>query len=412
MLFSWLKGRRRAKLLAEPMPAEWLGYLERNVPLYTRLTESEQARLRDILRILVAEKQWEGCGGLTMTDEVKVTVAAHAALLLLGIDHDYFARVMSVLVYPSGFRAPEGWTRADGVVDLSAGALGEAWYDGPIVLAWDSVLEGARDPKDGRNVVLHEFAHQLDYLDGVADGTPPLRHGGDYKKWQEVMTREYERLKAESERGQPMVLDSYGATNHAEFFAVATEAFFEKSRQMYARHSELYAVLSEYYGQDPASRRERATTEPADASATDEPRPPPVDHVPTQALPGKRSRRRSRRAARVPAHAAAVANWPGWVRFWEIHPGVSREQALRPLDHHVTGIVCCAFMILFVVGLSYLDKWRHNLTVILPAVLFLTMVVFAVWLRLAVRWVDRHGQWGGSCRAPEPPKEEATIPEG
>jgi hypothetical protein len=116
----------------------------------------------------------------------------------------------------------------------------------------------------------------------------------------------------------------------------------------------------------------------------------------------------------VPTHASAVANWPGWVRFWEIHPGVSREQALRPLDHHFLGIVCFGVMILFAVGLSYVEKWRHNLGIIMPAVLCLTMVVFAVWLRLAVRWVDRHGHWGGEYRAPqpEPAKGETTIPEG
>ena len=254
MLLSWLTRRRRAKLLATPFPVEWLDYLERNVPLYTSLNGREQSQLRDDLRILVAEKHWEGCGGLTITDEIKVTIAAHAALLLLGIRHDYFARVMSILVYPSGFRSPEGWMGPGGVVDLDMGALGQAWYDGPVILAWDDVLKGGRNPRDGLNVVLHEFAHQLDYLDGVIDGTPPLRRKGDYAKWQEVMTREFERLKAEAERGTPRVLDEYGATNHAEFFAVATEAFFEKPRQMCARHPELYAVLSEYYGQDPAAR--------------------------------------------------------------------------------------------------------------------------------------------------------------
>src|SRR5262245_30490963 len=261
-----------------------------------------------------------------MTDEIKVTIAAHAALLLLGISHDYFARVMSILVYPSGFRSPEGWMREGGIVDLTTGALGQAWYDGPVILAWDSVLNGARDPKDGQNVVLHEFAHQLDYLDGMADGTPPLRHREDYKRWQEVMTREFERLKRESEHGHPKVLDSYGATNHAEFFAVATEAFFEKPRQMSTRHPELYAVLSEYYGQDPAAW-DRAT--PADAAEAPEIGPAlPTKHIPVQALPGKRGYRRSRRAARTPAHAEATADWPRWVTFWDIHPGVSREQAL------------------------------------------------------------------------------------
>ena len=232
MIFSWLNRRRRAKLLFQPFPEEWIGYLERNVPLYSRLNERERATLRDDLRILVAEKHWEGCGGLAMTDEIKVTIAAQAAILLLGISHDYFARVMSILVYPTGFRSPEGWMRPDGVVDLTVGALGQAWYDGPVILAWDSVLDGGRDPRDGLNVVLHEFAHQLDYLDGMADGTPPLRRKGDYKRWQEVMTREFERLTAEAKVGRPKVLDAYGATNHAEFFAVATEAFFEKPRDV------------------------------------------------------------------------------------------------------------------------------------------------------------------------------------
>jgi hypothetical protein len=395
VLFSWLTRRRRAKLLATPFPAEWLGYLERNVPLYARLSERERAKLRDDLRVLVAEKHWEGCGGLVMTDEVKVTIAAHAALLLLGIRHDYFARVMSILVYPTGFRSPEGWTRPDGVVDLTVGALGQAWYDGPIVLAWDEVVAGAVDPTDGRNVVLHEFAHQLDYLDGLADGTPPLRHKGDYRKWQEVMTREFERLKAESESSTPKVLDSYGATNHAEFFAVATEAFFEKSREMYTRHPELYAVLSEYYGQDPATRDRPDSTPPPELS----------DAEP------KKPHRKSREAAKVEAHAKVALEWPWWVRFWEIHPGVSRSQALLPLESHVTYAI--GFLFVFVVGLaeSYLNRWRWNALMVLAPLLSLTMVVLAVWLRLAVRWVDRNGKWGGEYR-PDTSAGETTSQDG
>src|SRR5262245_44083189 len=291
-----------------------------------------------------------------MTDEIKVTIAAHAALLLLGISHDYFARVMSILVYPSGFRSPEGWMREGGIVDLTTGALGQAWYDGPVIVAWDSVLAGARDPKDGQNVVLHEFAHQLDYLDGVADGTPLLRHKGDYKQWHDVMTREFERLKVESEHGHPKVLDSYGATNHAEFFAVATEAFFEKPRQMYTRHPELYGVLSEYYGQDPALR-ERPEAPPESPDGTPA---APVKHEPQQALPGKRAHRRSRVAAKTPAHAEAVLDWPWWVTFWDIHPGVSREQAMRPLDHHVTFAVGFLIMAGVFAFLSYRNNWLFN----------------------------------------------------
>jgi Mlc titration factor MtfA (ptsG expression regulator) len=403
MLFSWLKRRRRAKLLATPFPDEWLGYLERNVPLYARLNEHEQAVLRDELRILVAEKTWVGCGGMQITDEVKVTIAAHAALLLLNIDHDSFARVMSILVYPSGFRAPEGWRRPDGVVDLTGGMLGQAWYDGPVILAWDAVLAGARDAGDGRNVVLHEFAHQLDYLDGVIDGTPPLRKASDYKKWHSVMTREYEQLRAAAESGRPAVLDTYGAENHAEFFAVATEAFFEKGRQLYARHPELYAVLSEYYGQDPAARLHDGA--------------PPH---PVPKLAGMRSRkpgRRSRIAAKTPEHTRAALDWPWWVRFWEIHPGVSREQALRPLEKH---IMCATFGVLCTFGVfiySSIHHWQHNLKMLLPGLFTLAVIALAIWLRLAVRWVDRHGVWGGDYHLPEvspepDPSKETSAPAG
>lgn len=399
MLLSWFARRRRSSLLATPFPGEWVGYLERNVSLYTRLNDRDRAKVRDDARVLVAEKNWEGCGGLDMTDEVKVTVAGNAAQLLLGIEHDYFARVMSILVYPSGFRSPDGWRREDGVIDTAAGMLGQAWYDGPVVLAWDEVLAGGRDAKDGRNVVLHEFAHQLDYLDGLADGTPVLRRESDYAKWHDVMTREFERLKAESEHGRPKVLDGYGATNHAEFFAVATEAFFEKSRQMHARHPDLYAVLSEYYGQDPAARTA------ADTPATPESRP---DRKPA---------RRSRVAAKAEVHAAAQREWPWWVRFWDIHPGVSREQALRPLDHHARYVLLGIGLVLFAIGVCYFEKWRSYLKLIPPAVLLLTALMFPVWLRLAVRWVDRHGTWGGAWRPgeakerPEPP-DKAGLPAG
>jgi Mlc titration factor MtfA (ptsG expression regulator) len=403
MLLSWLKRRRRAKLLATPFPEVWFGYLERNVPLYARLNEHEKAVVRNDLRILVAEKHWEGCGGLQMTDEVKVTIAAHAALLLLGIDHDWFARVMSILVYPSGFRSPDGWRRSDGVVDLSVGALGQAWYDGPIVLAWDAVLAGALNAHDGHNVVLHEFAHQLDYLDGVIDGTPPLRSAGDYKTWHSVMTREYEQLKKAAESGRPTLLDTYGAESHAEFFAVATEAFFEKALEMCARHPELYSVLSSYYGQDPAAR-ERREGDPA------------APH-PVVGPPRKQGRRWSREAARTPAHAGVVLDWPAWVRFWEIHPGVARDQALRPLDHHIVltciGLVCT----LLAFGFLATQPQPQYLKLIFPVLITLTFAVLGLWLLLAVHWVDRHAIWGGDYRPPQQPQEggppeQAAAPEG
>lgn len=393
MLFSWFTRRRRARLLSQPFPVEWEECLHQNVPLYVRLNGAERAQLRDDLRVMVAEKNWEGCGGLEMTDEIKVTIAAHAALLLLGIKHDYFARVMSILVYPTGFRSPDGWSCSSGIVDLDVGASGQAWYDGPVVLAWDDVLQGGQNPRDGLNVVLHEFAHQLDYLDGVIDGTPPLRRKGDYAKWQEVMTREYERLRREAEQGTPLVLDQYGATDHAEFFAVATEAFFEKPRQMCARHPELYAVLGEYYGQDPAAREQ--------------------SELARSEVERRKPRRASRVAARAEPHARVAAEWPGWVRFWEIHPGVSRAQALLPLDHHVILAVISLIISVASFALGSHDHGKINGGMIVGPPFFLAAIVFAIWLRLAVRWVDRFGAWGGDFRSPEPSSSsESEAPPG
>jgi Mlc titration factor MtfA (ptsG expression regulator) len=255
MLFSWLKKRRRRKLLAAPFPAEWLKYLETNVGHYRYLSPAEQAQLRDDLRIFIAEKNWEGCGGLRMTDEIKVTVAAQACLLVLGMEPYYFDRVRSILVYPAGFRAPESVDWHSGLVDEEGADLsGQAWYRGPVVLSWEDVLTEGREPGYGQNLVYHEFAHQLDMLDGVVDGTPPLRDRVQARRWREVMTREYQRLVNESERGRATLLDEYGATDEGEFFAVATECFFDQPVALRRRHPALYDLLRDYYRQDPAAR--------------------------------------------------------------------------------------------------------------------------------------------------------------
>lgn len=270
-MLAWLRARRRRRLLASPFPPGWLTYLERNVGHYALLTDAERARLRDDLRVFIAEKMWEGCGGLTMTEEIQVTVAAQACLLLLGIEHDYFRRVLSILVYPGAYRSPRHELRDDGLVHEDPGRLGEAWYRGPVVLAWDEVRRDGLHFRDGRNVVLHEFAHQLDFLDGWADGTPPLQGRAQYRKWQAVMTAEYGRLVEASEQGRATLLDQYGSQSPTEFFAVATECFFEKPVALARRHPALYEVLRDYYGQDTAARFTRG-------SASD--RPPSEPHAP------------------------------------------------------------------------------------------------------------------------------------
>lgn len=257
MLFDWLlrpiRHARRASLLAEPFPGEWLPTVER-LPFYRSLDERGQQRIRDDLRVLVAEKNWEGCGGLELTDEIRVSIAAQASLLLLNIEHEYYRHVTSILVYPAAYKTMPS-QGADGLVREGQANLGEAWKRGPVILSWDDARHGALDPKDGHNLVFHEFAHKLDMLDGSADGTPPIADKELFQRWVATMTAEFTALRNAAERGRATVLDTYGATNAAEFFAVSTECFFEKSRQLQKKHPALYDVLRDYYHQDPASRQ-------------------------------------------------------------------------------------------------------------------------------------------------------------
>ena len=259
MIFDWFRNRRRKELLAEPFPKEWFGVLKKNVALYALLSETEKKKLRDDLRVLVAEKNWEGCGGLQMSDEIKVTIAALACLPLLNVGHDYFSRVHSILVYPSAYRKPRKRPDPDGFLPEEDDVVeGEAWVHGPIVVSWEGTLEDARDPGRGRNVVLHEFAHEIDFLDGDVDGTPPLSSREQYRTWREVMSAEYERHRRDSEAGRATLLDEYGAQDPVEFFAVATECFFARPVALRKRHPRLYEVLRDCYRQDTAARVEKA----------------------------------------------------------------------------------------------------------------------------------------------------------
>lgn len=256
MIFAWLRRRRRRKILSQPFPETWRALLEQNVWHYSSLTADEQQKLCDDLRIFLAEKYWEGCGGLQINDEIKVTISALACLLVLAVEHNFYRQVQSILVYPTKYAVPNSRPNEAGLVTMEPqGRLGEAWYRGPVILSWDDVLAGAQGQGSGQNVVLHEFAHVLDMQDRVLDGTPPLRDASEYRQWQQVMSAEYRRLVRSSLRGQATLLDQYGATNESEFFAVATECFFERGAPLRLRHPELYATLKDYYRQDPAARR-------------------------------------------------------------------------------------------------------------------------------------------------------------
>jgi hypothetical protein len=241
-----IKQWRRRRLLARPFPAAWIDHLEQNVRHYGLLSIDQREKLRQCVAIMAAEKEWVGCRGLEMTDEIKVTIAGQAALMLLGReDRYYFDGVLSVLVYPEAF-----------VTDLYRETFGEAWPRGPVILSWRHVKEGGRDPADGLNLVLHEFAHQLDGLDGDMGGTPPLGSRRELERWREVAEREYVRLVKRADRDEITLIDHYGASNRAEFFAVATECFFEWPLDMRDEQAPLYALLRDYYGWDPAQRLE------------------------------------------------------------------------------------------------------------------------------------------------------------
>jgi Mlc titration factor MtfA (ptsG expression regulator) len=250
-MFSWFRNRRRRKLLAEPFPPWWEAVLKRNVGHYARLSPAEQARLRDTTRILVAEKQWEGCGGLFVTDEIKLTIAAQAALLLLGLDHQYYDRVASIVVYPGAFRTPnpeDDW-EDDELSDTAAD--GQAVYRGPVILSWNEVLEEGRDPTCGFNVVVHEFAHQLDYLDNVVDGTPPLDDPALSARWRTVMQTAYNTHCRALDRREETFFTEHAAENETEFFADATEAFFCRPADLHAEEPGVYELLRAYYRVEP-----------------------------------------------------------------------------------------------------------------------------------------------------------------
>ena len=246
-------GLRLRRILARPFPAPWRRILQRVMPVYPHLPTELQQQLESRIKQFIADKRFVGCAGQTITDEVRLAIAAHACLLLLNRNTDCYPRLESILVYPSTFVANREHADSVGLVSEQHMPMeGESWSHGKVVLAWDAVKMGVRDPTDGHNVVFHEFAHQLDDDDGASNGAPLLHTRGAYQSWAKVFGQEFENLQWQASRGWQGLLDHYGATNPAEFFAVATETFFERPHDMRAHHEELYRELVDYYRVDPA----------------------------------------------------------------------------------------------------------------------------------------------------------------
>jgi MtfA peptidase len=234
-------------------PEAWTPILN-GIPHITALPVKDRRRLGSLVERFLEHVRIEGCNGLEVTDHMRLTIAAEACLLALNLPPGCFGLLRSVLVYPTAFVPRQfSWVR-ETQAQPSHGALGESWHDGTVILAWDEVVQGLEAPADGQNVVLHEFAHQLDSAGGKANGVPPLGSTHRYAAWTQMLERNFARFTREVRDGRPSVLDPYGATNQAEFFAVATEAFFERPRELRRQYPELFAELQRYYRQDPTAR--------------------------------------------------------------------------------------------------------------------------------------------------------------
>jgi Mlc titration factor MtfA (ptsG expression regulator) len=252
MLDFLFKSKRREPLLKTPLSAEQRAIVRRNVPHVATLSSEDQRELEGHIQVFLAEKTFEGCAGLELTDEIRLTIAAQACILLLHRETDYYPGVESILVYPSTYVVKNAQRALGGVVvEGDQARIGESWVRGVVVLAWDAITSGAMNPRDGHNVVFHEFAHQLD-ADGNARSFGSL---SSYTAFARVLGAEYADLARRVLEHRPTDIDVYGATNPAEFFAVVTEEFFERGAPLEQQHPELYAVLRDFYRQDPATRK-------------------------------------------------------------------------------------------------------------------------------------------------------------
>ena len=246
---SW----RRQRIARRPFPAAWRDIVRRRVPLVRELAAAQQLRLKKHIQVLLAEVRFIGCAELEVSDEMRVTVAAQAAFLLLGRGGS-FGNLREVLVYPGHFVVPRSEAGAGGVVHEGRDVLaGQSWQRGQVVVAWDAARDGAADPHDGANVVMHEFAHQLDQDTGAANGAPYVGRGAMQQAWARVMNQEFDALHARLARAEPSLIEPYAAISPAEFFAVTTELFFERPDALAAERPALYEQLKRCYRLDPAS---------------------------------------------------------------------------------------------------------------------------------------------------------------
>jgi Mlc titration factor MtfA (ptsG expression regulator) len=249
-MLGWLRERRRKRIVAEPFPPEWDRIIDVYVPLAWTLRGAQRAKLRELVQVFIAEKYWEGCGGIELTEEMQVIVAANACILVLERGLDLYKDVQSILIYPSTVVAPPRqpffFENVRAPIGHARSFIGEAMLHGPVTLAWDAVVASTQWDATS-NVIVHEFAHKIDMADGSVDGTPPLETDRELAEWSQVWTAAYHELHQRLAYGLPSVIDAYGATNEAEFFAVATETYFLNGEGLRWEYPALWALLDRFY---------------------------------------------------------------------------------------------------------------------------------------------------------------------
>ncbi|RJG20488.1 zinc-dependent peptidase [Massilia cavernae] len=262
---AWrLPAWRLGKVLRQPLPQAHCDILQANIPVYRHMAPELKQQLHRLVQQFLYQKKFVGCAGQEIDDEVRLTIAGQACMLLLNRHSRVYPGLETVLVYPSAFMVPRKQVDEAGVVtEARQDLLGESWGDGRVVLSWDHVLHGARHWNEGQNVVLHEFAHQLDSESGSNNGAPWLGDRARYRRWSEVLSRDFANLRVDALYRQQSVLDHYGASSPAEFFAVATEAFFAKPWDMAERHPQLFEEFHGYYRVDPREWQAPPEREPA-----------------------------------------------------------------------------------------------------------------------------------------------------
>jgi MtfA peptidase len=247
-----LQHQRRKKLFQKSLPPEWIQILKHNMPLYALLPQDLKQTLHGCINLFLYEKEFIGCNGLEITDQMRLTIAGNASILLLKRDNHRYKGFTSILVYPETYIANE--IKYDGLVEIhqQSARAGESWHRGPVVLSWSDIMHDRLKEHKGHNVILHEFAHKLDEENTIMDGLPVLRNRADYTEWAKVLNKEFHELQERVNNGTNTVLDSYATVSPPEFFAVATESFFEKPVEMKTKLPELYEQLKRFYDLDPA----------------------------------------------------------------------------------------------------------------------------------------------------------------